>query len=137
MNDIMSIYGGFRIFEKIYGPLSISIEPGKCTSDMKTCEKGFASNLQQLCSKFKDSSFMFAKVIEGITPTLKCPLNIGNYTMKQADVDLKKYSFLPFDGFILNVVMKIVSSDPKKRETKGRIIVACVRFELQVEKVRV
>jgi hypothetical protein len=92
LNDAVSIDGSFKVLEKIYGPLDFSIESGQCTVDMKNCQKNLAVNLRQICSKFNDSSFMLAKVFKGVSSILKCPLEVGNYTIKRADVDLKMYS---------------------------------------------
>jgi hypothetical protein len=101
---------------------------------MKTCEKFLIFNVRQVCQKFHNSSTFVGKTIANISPPIKCPIEAGNYTLKRTEIDLKKYSFLPLDGFALNLVVKLVTTVPA---TKARVVATCVIVEYKVEKIRV
>jgi hypothetical protein len=123
----------FSVSEKLYGPMDLSFEINRCTSDMKSCEKLFNHNTRQACQKFQNSSTNIGKAANNITPLLKCPIEAGNYTLKRTEIDLKKFSFLPFDGFVLNVLYKFVTTIPSR---KARVVASCIKMELKVEKIR-
>jgi hypothetical protein len=132
--DVITIAGNFTVLEKIHGPLDVSIESIRCTLDMNRCEKLQNRNVKQICSKLTTSGSFISKVIQNIEPPLNCPVKIGNYTINTTDVDLKFLSFMPMDGFIFNLIIKFISTNPS---TKSRIVASCIRVEEKVEKVRV
>jgi hypothetical protein len=137
LNNIFNAAGTAIVSEKLYGPMDLSYEINRCTSDMKSCEKFLTFNVRQICQKLQNvqnSLSFIGKAVANITPTLKCPVEAGNYTLKKTEIDLKKYSFLPIDGFILNLVVKLVTTIPA---TKTRAVASCVKVEFGVEKIRV
>jgi hypothetical protein len=134
LNDIFNAAGSAIVSEKLYGPMDLSYQINRCTSDMKNCEKFLTFNVRNVCQKFQDSLSFIGKAVANITPPMKCPIEVGNYTLKKTEIDLKKYSFLPIDGFILNLVVKLVTTIPS---TKTRAVATCVKVEFEVDKIRV
>jgi hypothetical protein len=134
LNDIFTIGLNISVSEKLYGPMDLSFEINRCTMDMKNCEKFLNINARQVCQKFQNSSTIIGKGVANVTPPIKCPMEAGNYTMKRTDADLKFISFLPIDGFNLNIIIKFVTSVPA---TKARIVATCIKAEVKVEKFRI
>jgi hypothetical protein len=133
LNDILTLGGNFSISEKLFGPIEAACELYRCSLDMKTCEKFLNVKVRQICQKFQNSSTIIGKGVANVTPPIKCPMEAGNYTLKKTDADLKRISFLPFDGFILNMVVKIITSVPAR---KARVVASCIKMEVKVEKIR-
>jgi hypothetical protein len=133
-NHTVSIGGRVEVFQKLYGPMDLTIEVGRCTLDMKTCEKVININIKSLCSKIKDSNMFYALLLSRIEPPLNCPLNPGNYTIHRTEVDLSPFVYIPFDGFLYNFLVKILSTNPT---TKARIIAICLQMEFKILKIRV
>jgi hypothetical protein len=133
LNDILTIGANFSISEKLYGPMDASYEINRCTFDMKNCEKFININARQICQKFYNTSTMIGQAVANISPPIKCPIEAGNYTMRRIHSDLKRFSFLPIDGFNLNMIIKFVTTVPA---TKARVVASCIKLEMKVEKIR-
>lgn len=101
---------------------------------MKTCEKFGNYNIKGACRKSTNSSTLYYQVVQKIEPPLSCPALPGNYTIHNYESDSKVLTYLPLDGFVYNVVAKLISTDPA---TKKRLVASCVKAELKVEKIRV
>jgi hypothetical protein len=61
-------------------------------------------------------------------------MNIGNYTAKRSEIDMRPFIYFPLDGFIYTLIFKLVGTDPV---TKARTVPACLRAEIKIVKVRV
>jgi hypothetical protein len=133
-NDKLSVAGKFEVTEKLYGPIDLSFDFGRCTLDMNTCEKFSSRNFRNMCSEFQNPTTMVTKLVEKIVPALKCPVMPGNYTMIKTDLNLKPISFAPLDGSIFNINTKLITTNPT---TKKRIVATCIRFEIKIIKERV
>jgi hypothetical protein len=81
-----------------------------------------------------NSTLIISKVVSNFNPPIRCPIDAGNYTAERAELNFKLFAFLPIDGWIYNIIAKIVSTDPK---TKSRIIASCFKLEIKVVKVRI
>jgi hypothetical protein len=133
-NHTVSIGGRMEVLQKLYGPMDLTVEVNKCTLDLKTCEKVITINVKSLCSKIKDSNMFYALLLSRVVPPLNCPLNPGNYTVHHTEVDLSPFTYVPFDGFLFNFIVKILTTNPK---TKARIIAICFQMEFKILKTRV
>ena len=120
--------------EPLYGPIDISFEHSRCSLDMKSCEKFLTFNIRELCKKLTDTTLFYSAFVAAIKPRLMCPIAAGNYSVPRTEVNLKFISFLPIDGYVLNTIVKAVSTDPVK---KTRKLAWCGKFETKIVKVRV
>jgi hypothetical protein len=120
--------------QKIYGPIDASFETSRCSLDLKSCQQFGNFNLRNGCQRLTNSSLIISKVVSNFIPPVKCPIDAGNYTAERAELNFKLISFLPLDGWIYNIIGKIISTNPK---TKSRIIASCFKVEIKVEKVRI
>jgi hypothetical protein len=133
-NGLIIVSGNFTVKEKIYGPLSISFEAGRCSSDLNNCENFGTYNVKKGCMIFINSTSLFSKPARSIVPPVKCPVTVGNYTLKNTELDTSNFAFLPLDGYIFNVIITAVSTDPL---TKSKILVFCLKIEVKIERKRV
>jgi hypothetical protein len=117
-----------EIMEKIPGPISLSLESSRCSLDMKNCEYFNVINLKEICKKFVDINPIYTSVFGKISPPLKCPLAVGNYTIKETAIDLKIFAFMPLDGYFYNTVMKSTSAGKTAW---------CFKTEVKIVKARV
>lgn len=83
----------------------------------------------------KNPKSIFANFFSNIAPQLTCPLAPGNYSIKDSSIDMTNLSFFPIDGFIINLLIKIVASDPTDKRLKS--VKSCMKFELKILKVKV
>jgi hypothetical protein len=133
-NDAISIGGNLEVFKKLHGPIDISSDLNRCTLNMRTCEKFVNRNMRNVCKRFTNSSLNLSDMLTKVVPPLKCPIEAGNYTVERTDVDLKMLSYAPLDGFIYNILIKLITTDPV---TKSRIIASCIKVEVKIVRVRV
>ena len=122
-----------EIKEKLFGPIDLSFDHSRCSLNMTNCEKFSVINIREACKKISDENLYYANIIERVTPRLKCPVMPGNYTILKSDLNLKIFTFAPFDGFIYLTIAKAVVTDPIK---KTRIIAWCNKIETKIVKVR-
>lgn len=126
--------GTIILSEKITGPLDLSLETSRCTSDMKTCEKYDTVNFKEVCKKMVDPSFMFSYIAANIKPSLKCPASPGNYTIPETKLNLNIISMVPLDGYIYTDIIKLTFTEDGKKSKK---LMWCFKVEVKVDKVRV
>jgi hypothetical protein len=123
---IASVRGTLEILETIPGPITMSIDSSRCSLDMKNCEHFSVINIREICKKFVDP--MYTGLFGKISPPLKCPLAVGNYTLQDTSVDLKFFELFPIDGYFYNTVMKSTSAGKTAW---------CYKTEVKVVKVRI
>lgn len=127
------ISGVMNVKEKIFGPLDFSIENNRCSLDMKNCEKGSTVKFKEICKKFADPSPFYSNLFKNVQPPLKCPIEPGNYSMEQAEVDISFAAFLPIDGYVHISTVKVSSA---LNGGKTRKIALCLSIETKVVKTR-
>ena len=71
----------------------------------------------------------YSEVLGAIKPKLECPLKAGNYTLGKTLVDLTVLKFVPLEGFIWIVTIKVVTS---AKGSKIKKVSACIITELKV-----
>jgi hypothetical protein len=129
-NGSVIAFGVFDVKQKIYGPLTVTAEAGRCSLDLNNCESFMNINMKQTCSAFQNSSYAVSR---NMNPQIKCPIAVGNYTLNRTQLNLQFLSYLPLHGFIFDVVLKLVSNPSKKT----KIIPFCLKLEVKVERKRV
>ena len=132
-NNVIWMAGNMEIKEKLFGPIDLSFDHSRCSLNMTNCEKFSVINIREACKKISDQSLYYANVIDRVSPRLSCPVMPGNYTILNSDLNLKIFSFAPFDGFIYLTIAKAVATDLVK---KTRIIAWCNKIETKIVKVR-
>jgi hypothetical protein len=118
--------------EKIYGPMSLSMEASRCSLDMKNCEYFQTFNVKELCKKYVDTNIVYRMVFDKISPAMKCPLKPGNYSMEKTEFDVGLIDFMPVDGFIYTTTIKMISGSKDSKK-----VVLCFKAETKIAKVRV
>jgi hypothetical protein len=125
---VVTVSGISEVSEKLPGPLSFSMESNQCSLDMKNCRYFNVINFKEICKKFLDQNPIYTTLFAKITPTLKCPIAPGNYTIEKTEINLQIFQFMPLDGYLYNTVMKLNS---------GSKNVWCYKTEVKIVKVRV
>jgi hypothetical protein len=123
-----SFSGTLTVLEKVSGPITLSLESSRCSLDMKTCEQFSVFNIRELCKKFVDINPIYTSLFGKISPPLKCPLAVGNYTLEETVIDLRLFEFMPVDGYFYNTVMKSTSAGKTAW---------CFKTEVKIVKTRV
>jgi hypothetical protein len=133
-NDKITFSGLMTVFEKISGPLHMSLVVSRCTLDLKTCRNYNTFNMKEVCKKFSDTAQFYSNVFTTIKPPLKCPLLPGNYTQTETTLSFQIVEFLPIDGYIYTVIANLASTEKDRKTTK---ISYCMKMEVKITKSRV
>jgi hypothetical protein len=128
----VALSGKIMISETITGQIDAVFETNQCTLNMKTCERNPALNVKDMCSKLKQS--LYSNIFSKVKPPLECPLQIGNYTITDSTFDLSFLRYLPLDGTVYVVSIKLVSIEAG---SKKKNLVMCLNAEAKITKVRV
>lgn len=110
-----------------------TLEVGRCTLDMNKCEKFLVFNARGICKQIATNTW-FQSMLKKYDLPLACPMMPGNVTVRNYEVKGDLLAFTPLDGYIYNIVLKLITTDPK---TKRKIVATCVQLEGKVEKIRV
>jgi hypothetical protein len=133
-DNIVNLGLKLQVMQKIHGPIDASFEISRCSLDLKSCQQFGNFNLRNCCQRLTNSTLIISKIVSKINPPVRCPIDAGNYTAERTELNFKLFSYLPFDGWIYNVIVKVVSTNPK---TKSRIIASCFKTEIKIVKVRI
>lgn len=120
------------VLEELSGNLTIVLEASKCGLDLKTCEKQSSWNIKDMCPKFKEKNAFYTSIFESLSPPFGCPIQVGNYTSIESVFDLSSFAWVPLDGYIWVINVKLVETN----RGKSRRTVACVNGEFKVMKTR-
>ena len=124
----MKLSGTMEVTEEVPGDLNLVVESNKCDLEMKSCVKYNTFNIGGVCQKFLDKKEFYSDVLSSITPPLKCPIKVGNYTLDERTLDLRIISFLPLDGYIWVNSYKLVSS----QKGKPKKVILCLNAEIKI-----
>lgn len=73
---------------------------------------------------------LFSVIKNSIRPKVKCPVEAGSYTLENATVDMRPYSFFPLDGNVWVFTFKII-------EEKSKNVQLCMNSQWKFERKRV
>jgi hypothetical protein len=133
-NDKATFSALITVFEKISGPIDMSMEVNRCTLDLKTCRKGTTFNMKEGCKKLTETTQFYSHIFANIEPPLKCPIMPGNYTLAETTLDFAIVEFLPMDGYVYTDTLSLASTE---KDGKTRKIAYCLKGEVKVTKNRV
>jgi hypothetical protein len=122
------------VFEKISGPLHMSLVASRCTLDLKTCRNYNTFNMKEVCKKFTETTQFYSHVFTTIKPPLKCPIMPGNYTQIETTLSFAIIEFLPIDGFVYTNTLSLSSTE---KDGKTRKLAYCMKMEVKITKNRV
>lgn len=132
--DKISGSGVIIITEKIFGPISISIENSRCSLDMKNCEKRATFIIREVCKRMLEENAIYTNVFKSIQPPLKCPVEPGSYTIKPTEINLGILALIPIDDQIYLTHITVSSA---VNATKSRQIIWCFTVETKIVKIRI
>jgi hypothetical protein len=120
--------------EDIIGDLVLFAESNRCSLDMKTCEHYAKRNYNGLCEAFAEKNDMFAGFYRSVEPRLQChPLKSGKYSTLNTTLDLSAFSFIPIEGWIWIMKLRVVEKNKKGTSQKAAW---CVDAEVKITKTR-
>jgi hypothetical protein len=130
-NDKTTFSASITVFEKISGPIDLSLEISRCTLDLKTCTKHNVYNFRECCKKLSDNTQFYSHIFPNIEPTLKCPILPGNYTLAETTFSFVIIELLPIDGYYYITTANIVSTE---KDRKTRKVAFCLKLETKITK---
>jgi hypothetical protein len=132
-NGKLLLTGNMVFRENISGQIDLVLEGSKCSFDMKTCERNPTINVQDICKKFDLKTSFYSSLFASYKPPFKCPVQSGNYTMENTEIDLAFFSWLLEEGHFYSGTVKLIENETR---TKKKRVVICFYTGIKVVKTR-
>ena len=121
--------GYVDVSTQITPPLEFTIDVNKCDQGMKKCEKNPTQKLKKPCQRLTDTRAFYYPTLTSIQPKIECPIIAQRYTATNATLDLSPFTYLPINGYIWVISLKLFSGIDKARE-----LAMCVEINLKTSK---
>lgn len=129
----ISFAGSVHLKKDLGKNLAFSVEPNRCSFDLKKCEKYPGATFEDLCRMFNDKHHLFSSFFSRVKPPVKCPLKAGNYTFEESKLDFSIFSALAIDGYTWLATFKVLSPE---EGVKRKRIVLCLNTETKIVQTR-